>query len=380
MSSSLVILSVLPALLLVVSAATLKEGAETTELAQLVAQQAHGIAELKQKITEQEQEVTRVNSENAKVREAGALEEEPDRSREDLEDALSTTIPDPQKTKEALVASREATLVVEKVVRAANSLEVDVVKPNPIHDDPSTTADDEENAGLQTDWTQCVSEGGKKDCAKCSNSDGTLLCDEVHPKGGKPENRAEACPDDAMGSNGAFFMQWGEKGKEGKVKGFPGECKRSSKGLHAAILTGMVMTTFKFPGAVGELVATKIFVTHPHKAHRSVGLFAFKRLVTHTCTGKRPTFCKKGTKVADVYKEAYCVKCPKARYNTTKCKGKAKCTVFHTHRSTEIEPDERVAFIKQCLPNAFHVNGTIKTQYECTGDNAKYARAVAMSF
>ena len=66
MSCSQVILAVLPAFLVVGTAIhTLEEGAETTELAQLVAQ----IAELKQKTTQQEQEAFRVNSENARVRE-----------------------------------------------------------------------------------------------------------------------------------------------------------------------------------------------------------------------------------------------------------------------------------------------------------------------
>jgi len=224
-----------------------------------------------------------------------------------------------------------------------------------------------------TDWTQCGSEGGKKNCAKCSNSDGTLLCDEAHPYKKKPTNRAEACPDNAMASNGAFFVQ--------------GRCIHLKNALPAT-LTGAVMITYQFPGIVGQLMATRILVTHPIQAHQSVGLFVFKRLATHTCTGKRPIFCKKGTKVADVYKVAYCVKCPEARYNTANCKGKAKCTLFpsrysghaYTKKKHTITHAERLAFVSQCLPNALHVNGTIKTQYECKGRDAKFAGAVAMSF
>ena len=78
--------------------------------------------------------------------------------------------------------------------------------------------------------------------------------------------------------------------------------------------------------------------------------------------------------------EAYCVRCPKAEYRTEKCGGLANCTVFHTTLAYKVMQDEREAFAKQCLPNAFHSNGTIKAEYECTGKDAKLAAASAMSF
>ena len=141
------------------------------------------------------------------------------------------------------------------------------------------------NKGKELDWTQCVSEGGKKDCAKCRNSDNGLLpCDKVEPSGGENKGRDSAshCPDGDMGSNGAYFVQFQTSGL--------GHCLHLKDEKDPIVHTGMVRTSYKFPGAKGDLVATKALVAHPNRADRSAGLFAFKRLVTHTCTGKRPEF------------------------------------------------------------------------------------------
>ena len=70
-----------------------------------------------------------------------------------------------------------------------------------------------------------------------------------------------------------------------------------------------------------------------------------------------------------VLHDAYYANCPEARYNTKtgndkakqstgKAKGNAICTVFHSEDAPLVTLDER------CLPNAFHINGTIKAQYE----------------
>ena len=78
--------------------------------------------------------------------------------------------------------------------------------------------------------------------------------------------------------------------------------------------------------------------------------------------------------------EAYCVRCPEAKYKTEKCKGKAKCTVFHSKMSKHVMPDQQTALAKQCLPKAFASDGTIKAEFECTGNDAKLAAAAAMAF
>jgi len=104
-------------------------------------------------------------------------------------------------------------------------------------------------------------------------------------------------------------------------------------------LTGLGTTTWRFPG-IGKktLVLTKTLVTHPHKASRRVGIVIFKRLVTHTCSGKRPRFCKKGVTVADVHKVGYCVKCD---YD-----------VFPSSNAGNAEAKHRESFVNRCLPKA----------------------------
>ena len=105
------------------------------------------------------------------------------------------------------------------------------------------------------DWTQCVSEGGKKNCGQCSNNDGMLLCDQAYPLEGKPANRAKACGDDTIASKGAVFL----------VKRTGGcEHLKDLNPTEQTLLAMFVQTTYKYQGAVGELVATKILMTHPH--------------------------------------------------------------------------------------------------------------------
>ena len=112
----------------------------------------------------------------------------------------------------------------------------------------------------QIDWTQCVSEGGKKDCAKCNNSGkGLLPCDEVKPTKGEPSNKAAACPDDDMGSKGACFQQMG--GNHSSAMSGKGECIHL-KDRNPAKLTGIVSTTYNFPGAEGDRTTTMDFIDH----------------------------------------------------------------------------------------------------------------------
>jgi len=120
------------------------------------------------------------------------------------------------------------------------------------------------------DWTKCKSEGGKRNCAMCSdavNKAGMLPCNTV--TGGAPISQ---CPDHNMAANRKYWYQNGSTGK-GMCKGF----------AEVAALTGTSVTSWKFPGAAfgaESLVLTKAFVTHPHKASRKVGIFMFKRLVS----------------------------------------------------------------------------------------------------
>jgi len=76
-------------------------------------------------------------------------------------------------------------------------------------------------------------------------------------------------------------------------------------------LKGFAMNSWYFPTLGKNLVTTKVWVTHPTRASKSVGVVIFKRLVTHVCTGAKPSACRRGDTVADVYKIGYCIRCPK---------------------------------------------------------------------
>lgn len=183
-----------------------------------------------------------------------------------------------------------------------------------------------------------------------------LPCDKVGRSGRRSGGKSSDCPDDKIATNRRFWYQSGYSGK--------GLCFR----LTAPIaLSGIAATTWRFP-VIGKksLVLTKVYVTHPNKASRRVGIVMFKRLVTHTCTGKRPSFCKKGVTVADVHKVGYCVKC---HYN-----------VFASRWTDRSSHRHRKAFVYNCLPRAFNKQGKLKPGFECSGDDMKLAQASISGF
>ena len=78
--------------------------------------------------------------------------------------------------------------------------------------------------------------------------------------------------------------------------------------------------------------------------------------------------------------EAYCVKCPDAKYDKRGCRGGKPCTMFASKRGRQTQLMERRAFATQCLPKAFNKDGTIKAEFKCPDEDAKLAAAEAMSF
>lgn len=134
-----------------------------------------------------------------------------------------------------------------------------------------------------------------------------------------------------------------------------------------AALTGSILTTRKFPTLGNSLVLTKAFVTHPHRASLPVGIYMFKRLVTHKCTGKNPTFCKSGTTVADVYKTGVCVKCD---YD-----------VFKTILAHQATIKHRESFVNTCLPKAINnTTGELNVDFLCSGSDLEAAEASIAGF
>ena len=191
-------------------------------------------------------------------------------------------------------------------------------------------------------------------CALCSDVEGGALpCDKVR-KGKKSSD----CPDDKIMANKKFFRVRASRDGLGKCIPF-----NESKGL----LLGVAESTWKFP-ILGEksLVITKAWVTHPHQASKPVGVFLFKRLVTHTCTGENPAFCTKGVTVADVHKVGYCVKCD--------------FDVFPNIGAGRAKEEHRISFVTKCLPKAIDKEGNIKPAFRCSGRDMKYATASISGF
>ena len=116
---------------------------------------------------------------------------------------------------------------------------------------------------------------------------------------------------------------------------------------------------------------TKVFTTHPNKAKESVGVVMFKRLVTHTCTGKNPAACKKGADgkmpvVADVHKMGFCVDCREK--------------IFPNRAVGYMTEESQKDFLNKCLPKAIDDKGAIKDAYKCTGKDKILAEASIAGF
>ena len=133
-------------------------------------------------------------------------------------------------------------------------------------------------------------------------------------------------------------------------------------------LTGIVQSTRKFPTLGNALVITKAWVTHPNKASPRVGVYMFKRVVTHKCTGEYPDFCQKGATVVDVYKTGVCVKC---HYD-----------VFPNKLARETNDTHRISFVEKCLPKAVNqTTGGLKTEFLCSDSkDASWAEATLTAF
>jgi len=235
------------------------------------------------------------------------------------------------------------------------------------------------------DWTQCKSEGGLKNCAKCKGGDDNafLPCDTVpsttNALGPSPKVPSIDCPDDKLWK-GSYFQGWHSPQGRGT-----GTCRDSIPCGQSA----STESTYDFPGGIynssadkldRNLVATKAFVTHPTGASENVGVVMFKRMVMHQCTGTKPDVCKKGDKVADVFKQGYCVNCKSKKYSEhsmylryADCGD--NCTVFRTPFAKHATKDHKKAFAGECFTEAFTPEGTMKEDYQCSKEDMLYASA-----
>ena len=153
--------------------------------------------------------------------------------------------------------------------------------------------------------------------------------------------------------------------------GYSGYCMDFSNNGGTYTLTGNTIATWKFPFLGSDsMVSTKAWITHPQGADRRVGVFIFKRLVSHRCTGRagKASLCTKDTIVADVYKYASCVRCND---------GPAP---FESKWAGDVEKRHRKDFSDRCLKQAIGVDGKVKKGFRCTKTDLKYAQAAIATF
>jgi len=239
------------------------------------------------------------------------------------------------------------------------------------------------------DWSHCKSEGGTKNCAKCNQGDnGVLPCDQAALNSEWQYTWQSTCGDNNLWK-GRFFEFSDEKGK--------GRCDELENVCEGAV----TQTTYNFPGGIGNssadkldrnLVATKVVVAHPDGANKNVGVVMFKRMVMHQCTGTKPDFCKKGDKVADVFKQGFCVRCKMEHYTAKKSScawcpletraacGNSKCTVFSSPIALKANRYQKKQFVYQCFRKAFTPEGIMKDEYRCTKEDMLYAGASIAMF
>merc|ERR1711871_552797 len=199
------------------------------------------------------------------------------------------------------------------------------------------------------DWKQCISEGGSKNCALCNNAGGVLPCDKP-----SPSNKASACPDNKILKTGSYF----------RVRQGGAAVCHPTDALAARV--GTAQTTWKYATLGDSLVLTKSMIAHPALSHKKVGVFMFKRIVSHKCTGHNTNACKKGSVVTDVVKLGWCIQCD---YD-----------VFSDERAARATDEQRKDFMTNCVPKAIDANGAIKKDYKCTGDDERRAGASIAGF
>lgn len=238
--------------------------------------------------------------------------------------------------------------------------------------------------GGSFNWTQCKSEGGDKNCALCSDVEGGALpCPGIHKE----------CRDDRIAVTGKFFQVQPSKFKLSENHKPELLCTPLDAKEKNLAMTGEPSTVWgEFPGLGKEsMVLTKVRVSGVHLASSSVGVLIFKRLVTHTCTGKgKAGSCTKGARVADVYKEGYCIKCRSHDgKRTTKNERVFAPRGKHNEVATEaslVTDDQRREFLDKCLKRsdytlkAIDKDGNIEPKFECKGDDLKKAEASIVGF
>ena len=128
---------------------------------------------------------------------------------------------------------------------------------------------------------------------------------------------------------------------------------------HTGALNRVSFTTKAFPGHEGQDVVTKPGSFKVHKASKTVGAIALKRIVCRTSP--------ENEKKCDVFKIGYCIDCRATKFS------------FKSDSGFASDGKQRRDFARRCVPYAFS-GSKLKSDFKCSKiDEALFASAL-MSF
>lgn len=121
----------------------------------------------------------------------------------------------------------------------------------------------------------------------------------------------------------------------------------------------MSFSTKAFPGYEGEAVVTKPGSFKVHKASRTVGAIALKRIVCRTSPGNQQK--------CDVFKIGFCIDCRSTRFSFRHTSGFASNGRL------------RKEFALKCVPRAFS-GSKLRSNFKCSKTDEALFTSALMSF
>jgi len=220
------------------------------------------------------------------------------------------------------------------------------------------------------DWSQCTSEGGAKDCARCDNSGGVLPCSLFKSKSDNAHNAALNCKDSELLKTLTFFVPPDASVPGGDITSL---CKGFDSKMAAA---GYVQTTSEFPTLGNTSVVmskARVAFAGGQVVRNNVVVLMFKRVVLHM---KQDSTKKK---MGDVFKEGFCIRCDRGWKNIFSDL-KNVFPDLHVTRSAILEK-HRISAVHECLQDVLNPEtGMLKKENQCKETDKKFADAEILAF
>lgn len=210
------------------------------------------------------------------------------------------------------------------------------------------TGSSQEIDGTKVDLSHCKSEGGRVNCADCTNPNS--LCQKVYKKLIPYDDHAPhwgKCTTDTYPTFAdlRFFVLQRKGGR------FCRNCRKMSFDLKYGFRSDNFFLQDEAKDS--PYMETKTLLGHPDGANKNVGGIGLKRILMHRHS-------KTNNWVADTYKVSYCIKCPKDVYRK-----------IWTQASNSTEDRN---FFDTCVTHAFERQGTktvVRDTYQCTDKDYK---------